>query len=317
MDKVKVAVIGVGAMGKNHVRVYSKMEDVDLVAVSDVSKDLLDLTVKKYNVEGFLNYEEMFESSDIDAVSVCVPTTFHHDVVMSAIKYGKHVLVEKPIAFTLNEAEEMVKAAKDKGVILSTGHVERFNPAIQKAKTLIESDVIGDIVSASAKRVGPYPPRIKDVGVSIDLAIHDLDVMYYLFNEPAIQVYATMGSILEKCEYEDHAEVMTKFGNDITGILEVNWLTPYKRREIEITGTAGIISVDYIDQSIDVYGAFAQDLKIEHTEPLKEELTSFLNSVKTGADVEISGEDGLNALKMVLAAKQSSIKNEPVNISDL
>ena len=119
--------------------------------------------------------------------------------------HGKHVLVEKPIAFTLKEAEDMIAAAKEAGVILATGHVERFNPAVQKAKELIDNDVIGDIVSASAKRVGPFPPRIKDVGVTIDLAIHDLDVMNYLFDEDVIQVYGTMNSILEKCEFEDHA----------------------------------------------------------------------------------------------------------------
>ncbi|KZX14554.1 Gfo/Idh/MocA family protein [Methanobrevibacter curvatus] len=317
MNKIKVAVIGVGAMGQNHARVYYRLDNAELIAVSDLSEDTVSRIAKKYDCKYYLNYEEMLKDPEIEAVSICVPTTFHHDVVMKAIEAGKHILVEKPIAFTLKEAEEMVQLAKDKGIVLSTGHVERFNPAIQKAKILIENDVIGDIVSASAKRVGPFPPRIKDVGVGIDLAIHDLDVMYYLFNEDPIEVYATMGSILEKCEYEDHAEIMTKFENGITGILEVNWLTPYKRRELEITGTDGIISVDYIDQSIDVYGKFAQDVQIEHKEPLKEELTSFLNSVKTKTQPEITGEDGLNALKMVLAAKQSSNKRIPVSISEI
>jgi UDP-N-acetylglucosamine 3-dehydrogenase len=141
--------------------------------------------------------------------------------------------------------------------------------------------------------------------------------MYYLFNENVTQVYATMGSILEKCEYEDHAEIMTKFENGITGILEVNWLTPYKRREIEVTGTDGIITVDYIDQSIDVYGKFAQDVEIQHEEPLKEEITSFLNSIINDEDPEITGEDGLNALKMVLAAKMSSKEHSPIRLDEI
>ena len=238
-------------------------------------KALVEAYAKKYDAKGFTDYEDLLKDPEIEVVSVCVPTTFHHDVVMEAIKHGKHVLVEKPIAFTLKEAEDMIAAAKEAGVILATGHVERFNPAVQKAKELIDNDVIGDIVSASAKRVGPFPPRIKDVGVTIDLAIHDLDVMNYLFDEDVIQVYGTMNSILEKCEFEDHAEIMINFKNESTGILEVNWLTPYKRRQIEITGTDGIISVDYIEQSIDVYGKFAQDIDIKHEEPLKEELRSF------------------------------------------
>lgn len=317
MRTVNVGVIGVGAMGYNHARVYYKLEEANLVAVSDVSERTLNKVAKKYDAKGFTDYEDLLKDPEIEGVSVCVPTTFHHDVVMEAIKHGKHVLVEKPIAFTLKEAEDMIAAAKEAGVILATGHVERFNPAVQKAKELIDNDVIGDIVSASAKRVGPFPPRIKDVGVTIDLAIHDLDVMNYLFDEDVIQVYGTMNSILEKCEFEDHAEIMINFKNESTGILEVNWLTPYKRRQIEITGTDGIISVDYIEQSIDVYGKFAQDIDIKHEEPLKEELRSFLNAVVNGTEPEITGEDGLKALKMVIAATKSSREHKPISFDEI
>lgn len=317
MRTVNVGVIGVGAMGYNHARVYYKLEEANLVAVSDVSERTLNKVAKKYDAKGFTDYEDLLKDPEIEVVNVCVPTTFHHDVVMEAIKHGKHVLVEKPIAFTLKEAEDMIAAAKEAGVILATGHVERFNPAVQKAKELIDNDVIGDIVSASAKRVGPFPPRIKDVGVTIDLAIHDLDVMNYLFDEDVIQVYGTMNSILEKCEFEDHAEIMINFKNESTGILEVNWLTPYKRRQIEITGTDGIISVDYIEQSIDVYGKFAQDIDIKHEEPLKEELRSFLNAVVNETEPEITGEDGLKALKMVIAATKSSREHKPISFDEI
>lgn len=315
MNQINVGVIGVGAMGYNHARVYYRLEEANLMAVSDISSRTLNKISKRYNADGFKDYKDILENPEIEVVSVCVPTTHHYNVVMDAIEYGKHVLVEKPIAFTLEESREMVKAARKKGVKLGTGHVERFNPAIQKAKELLENDVIGDVVSCSAKRVGPFPPRIKDVGVTIDLAIHDLDVMYYLFNEPVAEVYATMGSILEKCEYEDHAEIMTKFDSGITGILEVNWLTPYKRREIEITGTSGIITVDYIDQSIDVFGKFAQDVQIKHEEPLKEEIKSFLNCVKNDVDPEITGEDGIYALKTVIAATKSSKEHRPIKLN--
>ena len=279
MRTVNVGVIGVGAMGENHVRVYHKMEEANLMGVSDVSERALKKIEKKYGAKGYTDYCELLANPEIEVVSVCVPTTFHHAVVMEAIKHKKHVLVEKPIAFTLTEAEEMIAAAKEAGVILATGHVERFNPAVQKAKELIDDGVIGDIVSAFAKRVGPLPPRIKDVGVSIDLAIHDLDIMNYLFEEEITQVYGTMNSSFDDSEFEDHAEIMVSFDNESTGIIEVNWLTPYKRRELELTGTAGIISVDYIQQSIEVFGKFAQDIEIVHEEPLKGELKSFLNSV--------------------------------------
>ncbi len=317
MRTVNVGVIGVGAMGENHVRVYHKIEEANLVAVSDVSERALKKIEKKYGAKGYTEYSELLENPEIEVVSVCVPTTFHHNVVMEAIKNGKHVLVEKPIAFTLEEAEEMIAAAKEAGVLLATGHVERFNPAVQKAKELVDDGVIGDIVSAFAKRVGPLPPRIKDVGVAIDLAIHDLDIMNYLFEEEITQVYGTMNSILDDCEFEDHAEIMVSFDNESTGIIEVNWLTPYKRRELELTGTAGIISVDYIQQSIEVYGKFAQDIQIKHEEPLKGELISFLNAVVNGTEPEITGEDGLKALKMVIAANRSSKEHKPISFDEL
>ena len=317
MRTVNVGVIGVGAMGENHVRVYHKMEEANLMGVSDVSERALKKIEKKYDAKGYTDYCELLANPEIEVVSVCVPTTFHHDVVMEAIRHKKHVLVEKPIAFTLTEAEEMIAAAKDAGVILATGHVERFNPAVQKAKELIDDGVIGDIVSAFAKRVGPLPPRIKDVGVSIDLAIHDLDIMNYLFEEEITQVYGTMNSSFDDSEFEDHAEIMVSFDNESTGIIEVNWLTPYKRRELELTGTAGIISVDYIQQSIEVFGKFAQDIEIVHEEPLKGELKSFLNSVVEEKEPVITGEDGLKALKMVIAANKSSKEHRPVSLDEL
>ncbi|KZX13608.1 Gfo/Idh/MocA family protein [Methanobrevibacter oralis] len=317
MSAVNVGVIGVGAMGENHVRVYHKMEEANLIAISDVNERALKRIEKKYETTGYTDYNELLENPEIEAVSICVPTTFHHSVVMEAIKNKKHVLVEKPIAFTLEEAEEMIAAAKEAGVILATGHVERFNPAVQKAKELVDDGVIGDIVSAFAKRVGPLPPRIKDVGVAIDLAIHDLDVMNYLFDENIVQVYGVMNSILDDCEFEDHAEIMVSFDNESTGIIEVNWLTPYKRRELELTGTDGIISVDYIEQSIDVFGKFAQDIEIKHEEPLKEELKSFLNAVENDQEPEITGEDGLKALKMVIAANKSSREHKPISFDEL
>ena len=317
MRTINVGVVGVGAMGENHVRVYHKMDEANLVAVSDVSERALKKIEKKYGAKGFTEYSELLEDPEIEAVSVCVPTTFHHAVVMEAIKHGKHVLVEKPIAFTVSEAEEMIAAAKEAGVSLATGHVERFNPAVQKAKELVDDGVIGDIVSAFAKRVGPLPPRIKDVGVSIDLAIHDLDIMNYLFEEEVTQVYGSMNCSFDDSEFEDHAEIMVNFNNESTGIVEVNWLTPYKRRELELTGTAGIISVDYIKQSIEVYGKFAQDIQIKHEEPLKGELKSFLNAVMKGEEPEITGEDGLKALKMVIAANKSSQEHKPISFEEL
>lgn len=317
MKSVNVGVIGVGAMGQNHVRVYSKIKNANLLAVSDLMKGTLAEVSKEYNTVGYVDYDNILEMPEIDAVSVCVPTTYHYEVVMKAIAQGKHVMVEKPIAFTLDEAKEMVDAAEDAGVKLATGHVERFNPAVLEAKRLIDEGVIGEVVSASAKRVGPFPPRIKDVGVTIDLAIHEVDIMFYLFDSPVSRVYANMGSRLEKCEYEDHAELMMKFESGTVGVLETNWLTPYKKRQLEIIGVDGIISIDYIDQAVKVYGKNAQKVNVEHKEPLKEELNSFLSAVINDEEPKITGEDGIHALKVVLAAMKSAKSKNPINMNEV
>jgi UDP-N-acetylglucosamine 3-dehydrogenase len=314
VKKLNVGVVGVGAMGHNHVRVYTRLKNANLMAVSDLMKGTLAEVSKKYNTVGFVDYDNVLKMPEIDAVSICVPTTYHYEVVMSAIEQGKHVLVEKPIAFTLKEAKDMVKAARKQGVKLATGHVERFNPAVLEAKKLLREKLIGEVVSVSAKRVGPFPPRIKDVGVTIDLAIHEVDVMAYLMDSPVSKVYAHVGSRLEKCEYEDHAEIMMEFYNNAIGMLEVNWLTPYKKRQLEVTGTDGIISLDYIDQTVEIFGKNARNVRVPHHEPLMVELESFLNAIMLDEKPKITGEDGIHALKTVLAAMKSAKEKVPVKI---
>lgn len=308
MKETNVGVIGVGAMGYNHVRIYSELENTNLVAVSDMVRGTLDSVSKEFNTVGYVDMDNILQLDDVEAVNICVPTVFHHDVVMNAIEAGKNVLVEKPIASKLTEAREMINAAKDAGVTLATGHVERFNPAVRVAKELIDSGEIGEVVTAHAKRLGPYPPRIRDVGVAIDLAIHDIDIFNYLFESKANTVFANMSSNLKNCEFEDHAEIMTKYDNEVLSILETNWLTPYKKRQLNITGVDGIISVDYGNQSVTVYkeNDKVEKVKVENKEPLKEELRSFVNAVQTNTEPEVSGEDGYEALKIVEAAMRSS-----------
>ena len=308
MKQTNVGVIGVGSMGYNHVRIYSELENANLVAISDMVRGTLDKVSKEFNTVGYVDYDNILQIDDIEVVNICVPTVFHHDVVMRAIEAGKNVLVEKPIASKLNEAEEMIKAAEDAGVTLATGHVERFNPAVRVAKKLIDEGAIGEVVTANSKRLGPFPPRIRDVGVAIDLAIHDIDIFNYLFNSRANTVFANMSSKLKNCEFEDHAEIMTKYDSGVLSILETNWLTPYKKRQLNITGIDGIISVDYGNQTVTLFQENNQveDIKVENKEPLKEELRSFVDCVQNNIPPEVSGKDGCEALRIVDAAMTSS-----------
>lgn len=308
MKQTNVGVIGVGSMGYNHVRIYSELENANLVAISDMVRGTLDKVSKEFNTVGYVDYDNILQIDDIEVVNICVPTVFHHDVVMRAIEAGKNVLVEKPIASKLNEAEEMIKAAEDAGVTLATGHVERFNPAVRVAKKLIDEGAIGEVVTANSKRLGPFPPRIRDVGVAIDLAIHDIDIFNYLFNSRANTVFANMSSKLKNCEFEDHAEIMTKYDSGVLSILETNWLTPYKKRQLNITGIDGIISVDYGNQTVTLFKENNQveDIKVENKEPLKEELRSFVDCVQNNTPPEVSGKEGYEALRIVDAAMTSS-----------
>ena len=308
MKQTNVGVIGVGSMGYNHVRIYSELENANLVAISDMVRGTLDKVSKEFNTVGYVDYDNILQIDDIEVVNICVPTVFHHDVVMRAIEAGKNVLVEKPIASKLNEAEEMIKAAEDAGVTLATGHVERFNPAVRVVKKLIDEGAIGEVVTANSKRLGPFPPRIRDVGVAIDLAIHDIDIFNYLFNSRANTVFANMSSKLKNCEFEDHAEIMTKYDSGVLSILETNWLTPYKKRQLNITGIDGIISVDYGNQTVTLFKENNQveDIKVENKEPLKEELRSFVDCVQNNTPPEVSGKDGYEALRIVDAAMTSS-----------
>lgn len=308
MKQTNVGVIGVGSMGYNHVRIYSELENANLVAISDMVRGTLDKVSKEFNTVGYVDYDNILQIDDIEVVNICVPTVFHHDVVMRAIEAGKNVLVEKPLASKLNEAEEMIKAAEDAGVTLATGHVERFNPAVRVAKKLIDEGAIGEVVTANSKRLGPFPPRIRDVGVAIDLAIHDIDIFNYLFNSRANTVFANMSSKLKNCEFEDHAEIMTKYDSGVLSILETNWLTPYKKRQLNITGIDGIISVDYGNQTVTLFKENNQveDIKVENKEPLKEELRSFVDCVQNNTPPEVSGKDGYEALRIVDAAMTSS-----------
>ncbi|MDO5851650.1 MAG: Gfo/Idh/MocA family oxidoreductase [Methanobacteriaceae archaeon] len=316
MKETNVGVIGVGAMGYNHVRIYSELKCANLLAISDMMRGTLDQVSKEFNTVGYVDYDNILQIEDITAVNICVPTVFHKEVVLRAIEAGKNVLVEKPIAPKLPEAREMIKAAEETGVKLMTGHVERFNPAVQKAKELLDQEIIGNIVSASAKRLGPYPPRIRDVGVSIDLAIHDIDIFHYLFKSPAKTVYANMGNRLKGCEFEDHAEIMTKYQNGVVSILETNWLTPYKKRQLDITGTEGIISIDYGNQTLKLYQKdHSENIPIANKEPLKEELKSFIDAVDNNTKPPITGMDGYNALEVVQAAIRSTKESTLVHLN--
>ncbi|MEM3040854.1 MAG: Gfo/Idh/MocA family oxidoreductase, partial [Nitrososphaerota archaeon] len=183
MDKVGFGVIGAGFWGKNHSRVLAELPNTELVAVCDIDSSRAQEVARKYGAEWYTNLEEFLKRTDVGAVCVCTPTTTHATVSLAAMSRGKHLLIEKPIADSVESARKIVNAVRRRDLLVMVGFIERFNPGLQRLKNLIESGALGDIVLVFARRVGRWPERVGDVGVIKDSAIHDLDLMRYLFNE--------------------------------------------------------------------------------------------------------------------------------------
>ncbi len=300
---INVGVIGTGVMGAHHVRIYSGMENVRLVGIADMDRERVETLAVKYNTKAYTDFRELLQQ-DLDAVSISVPTTLHKEIALAAIESGASVLVEKPIADTVRNADIIIKKAKEKGVKLMVGHIERFNPAIMALKKCIDENKFGKIVSISATRVGPFEPRIRDVGIIQDLGVHDIDLMSYLYSEKVSEVYASAGSVVH--EFEDYASIMLRFNNGNTGIIKTNWLTPHKVRKLTVTGTEGIAYVDNIQFSLQIYnGKPAVDVEIEKTEPLKNELEHFIDCVENDRVPLVSGEDGRGVLQTAICAIDS------------
>ncbi|MEM2127617.1 MAG: Gfo/Idh/MocA family oxidoreductase [Candidatus Bathyarchaeia archaeon] len=316
MRKLRVAVIGCGSWGRNHARVYRELESSELVAVADIDEVRARAVGERYGVEWFTDIERVLRETEVEAISICTPTVTHAEIAMRCIEYGKHILVEKPLTNTLEEASSLIKAAERMGVHLSVGFVERFNPAVTEAMKLTSKGEIGMIILANARRVSRRPLRIGDVGVIKDLAIHDIDVTLQIFGEDPLEVYAIAGSIAHR--FEDYANIMLRFKDNRNAFIEANWLTPKKVRNLTITGTEGIINIEYITQEITVLdqGGLYQPL-IENQEPLKLELKSFVDSILRDEKPRPTGEEGLRTLKICEAALESARRNKPIRPQEI
>ena len=305
---LRVGVVGVGMMGQHHVRVYSELAregKVELVGIADANFERAKELAKRFGTIPYSDYRDLVREN-LDAVSIAVPTSLHKQVAVDFIGEGTSVLVEKPIADTVENAEAIIEAAEETGVTLMVGHIERFNPAVLKLKESIDDGLLGKIVTISAKRVGPMAARIRDVGIIVDLGVHDIDVISYLFGEPVRTVYARAGNVIHPARVEDHALITLGF-EDGTGIVETNWLTPHKTRTLNVVGTGGIAYLDYIDQGLKLYNnEWVKEAKIEKKEPLRNEIEHFIECVETGKRPIVDGKAGLHALKVALLAQESA-----------
>jgi len=295
-------VIGVGAMGRHHVRVYSELPNVELVGIADVDARLANSVAGLYHTKAFANFESLLRQG-LDAVSVAVPSSLHSEVAVAAACAGIHILVEKPIADTLEGAQDIIKAAEKNRIKLMVGHIERYNPAVA---TLRKASQSKKLIFLEITRVGPFPPRVKDIGIVMDLGVHDIDLVRYLTSSEYERVECLTAN--NPSGKEDAAIFLFKMQNGVLGRITTNWLTPFKIREVTLATSKEFVRGDLLAKRVIEYSKYSEDgsysvkeLVVPFVEPLKAELQAFLQSVIADEPPPITGEDGLVALQIALS----------------
>ena len=317
MRELGVAVVGAGFWGRNHARNLNELGQTRLLAICDRDEKKAKAVAELFSVDAYRDSSRMLARKDVEAVTVCTWSTNLAAEAMKALKAGKHVLVEKPMANSVNEAKRIVQLAKTKQRLLMVGFLMRFIPGLERIKQAVDKGEIGTVVYATARRVSQWPERIGDVGVIKDLAVHDIDVTRYLFDDEPVEVFAKAGNFRHK-KFEDHAQVLVTFKGGKTAFIEANWLTPYKIRKLIVTGSEAIMTLNYITQEIMMETA-GQTLapRYEVKEPLKLELEHFAHSILDDKELKITGVDGLKALQIAEAALKSSRAGTVVKLKPL
>jgi UDP-N-acetylglucosamine 3-dehydrogenase len=314
MKKLNVAVIGTGFWGRNHARVYRELPSTELVGICDVNAERAKIVAEQFDAKAYTSSSRMLKNKEIDAVSICTWSTVLAKEAFKALRAGKHVLVEKPMATNTRQAEQLIKTAEENALHLTVGFLMRFIPGLQHIRKAVEKKEIGELVCVTAKRVSQWPERIGDVGVVKDTAIHDIDVMRYISNESPTSVYAKTGSMRHR-QFEDYAQLMLTYEDEKSAFIESNWLTPYKTRTLTVTGSDAIMRLDYITQDLWIESA-KESLQPRYPfqEPLKLELQHFAECITEKKKPIITGSDGVEALTIAEAALQSSARNRMIKL---
>jgi predicted dehydrogenase len=301
MKKLRVAVVGTGHLGSFHAKVYSGTErksGISLVGVCYINEDAASENARKYNTEYFLNYHDLLDK--VDAVSIVVPTNMHYAVAKDFLKAGVHVLIEKPLTRTLEEADELITLAAKKNLILQVGHIERFNSAVRAVEPLLDKPKFIEcqrLGSTQKKR------RIKDVGVVLDLMIHDIDIILGLVHSKVKNIEAV--GISTVSDHEDLANVRLTFQNNVIADITASRITKEETRKIRIFQEHSYILLDYMHQEAFLFQKSEKKLnkekiRIKKKDPLKVELRSFIDCVRNNKKPVVSGEEGRQALRVAL-----------------
>jgi len=296
MNKIKVAVVGVGHLGNLHAKIYRELENCFLVGVCDIDKTRLDETSQSLNVRGYTNYEELFDQ--VDAVSVAVPTRLHYKIAYDFLKHNVHTLVEKPFTPNLKEADSLIRLAEKFKLILQVGHIERFNSAFAATLAIIKNPKF-----IECHRLSPFPHRSLDVGAVLDIMIHDIDIVLGLVNSKIKKIESVGVNVLT--QFEDIANSRITFKNGCVANLTASRVSDEIMRKIRIFQEDTYISLDYKEARACVYKKSGltiskEDLPIEKEQPLQKELESFIDCVANHKDPLVSGPVARDALKVAL-----------------
>jgi len=304
-ERVRIGVVGVGIMGSNHARVLADLPGVKLVGVADPGAGHRALLAQVLGCEACDNAEALLDLG-IDAAVIAAPTHLHHELALICIKRGVHVLVEKPIASNVEEGRAIVAAAERAGVKLMVGHVERFNPAVQATKDAIRGE---EILSIAITRVGPFPPRMSNVGVVIDLAVHDIDLIRWFTDSEIIEVQPQLKSAV--AEREDIALLQFRTASGVLAHINTNWLTPFKARTVHIATRKKYVIADLLTRQVTECFGFQPDgsysmrhLSVGHAEPLRAELIAFVKAISDRQTPAVAGAEGVASLEIAMRCLQ-------------
>ena len=331
---LRVGLAGLGSMGRNHLRILAGRDDIRLVAVADPVEPTLAGATAQTGAQGFAEPLAMIAEAELDAVVIAAPTTAHVPLALAAIERGVAVLVEKPLAATVDEGMRIVQASRAAGVPVQVGHVERFNPAVLELGRLIDEGWLSTIYSIASRRAGPFPARIRDVGVTVDLATHDADILSWIAGERPSRVYAETAQRIHATN-EDLLFGLLQFPSGATGMLDVNWLTPAKRRQLVVVGEEGMFELDYLTQRLTftratdttnprLIGGYAPtfegevvELSVASAEPLASELDAFLGIVRAGGRPVVDAEDGLWAVAIATSLLEAAADGRSIDLRTL
>jgi predicted dehydrogenase len=307
LRSVRVGVIGVGVMGSNHARVLAELPAVELVALADPDSAPAESVGEYLGCQVVRSHRELIDLG-VDAVTIAAPTHLHHPIAHDCIAAGCHVLVEKPIASSVEEGQSIVNAARRKGATLMVGHVERFNPAVDAIKEALAGE---DILSIAITRVGPFPPRMSDVGVVIDLAVHDIDLIRWFTDSDIVEVQPQLASTVS--QREDIALLQFRTASGVLAHINTNWLTPFKARTVHVATKRKYIVGDLLTRQVSECFDYRADgsysmrhLPVGHAEPLRVELMRFLDAVRSGEPPAVSGEEGVASLEIAVRCLNGS-----------